>query len=296
MSEAPYLEIKRSQLSRIAVRDTVYQIRCWGPTTERPLVLLHGLRDSSISFQFLVDAFGGPWRVIAPDWRGHGGTQTAGHAGAFQDYLADMDVLLELLFDRRPVDVVGHSIGGNLATAYAGLRPQRIARVIALDAFGALALPPPVFLDSVENWLKRGSDEPPAPIGYPSIEQMAASLCRANRRLSPARALFLAQHSSRTLAGGGHAWCFDRELRHSVPLLRTTEEWIACWARIACPALWLAASEPRVGTVAADPTTMSRVRAAIGNLHIVSIPETGHNLHHDDPEGIAKLIEQFLTQ
>src|SRR5690606_23572690 len=75
--------------------------------------------------------------VVAPDWRGYGDTelpQTDNYW--FPDYLADLDFLLDHYAGDQPVDLVGHSMGGNIAMLYAGARPARIRKLVNLEGFG----------------------------------------------------------------------------------------------------------------------------------------------------------------
>ena len=110
------------------------------------LVLLHGWMDVSASFQFVVDALARNWRVFAPDWRGYGLTdRTQADCYWFPDYLGDLDTLIDSLAERGEltdaVDLLGHSMGGNVAMFYAGIRPQRVRRLINLEGFGLIYRP-----------------------------------------------------------------------------------------------------------------------------------------------------------
>ncbi|MFG5409704.1 alpha/beta fold hydrolase [Piscinibacter sakaiensis] len=135
-----------SRTERLMVRGLGLQLRRWGPpgpgTPERPLlVMLHGWMDVSASFQFMVDAFAAERPVLAPDARGFGGSDAGGaDAYWFPDYLGDLDGLLDALAARGEVgeriDLLGHSMGGNVAMLYAGVRPQRIRRLVNLELAG----------------------------------------------------------------------------------------------------------------------------------------------------------------
>src|ERR1700722_8110303 len=153
MVEPVYTPRKPSRTRRLAVRDADYLIRTWGSPQHTPLVLLHGTQDTSITFQFLIDALKNDWHVVAPDWRGHGGTAGGNGADWFHDYLADLDALLEALFADRAVNIVGHSLGGNLASVFAALRPGRVRRVISLDAFGIMGTDGAKFVDTLTKWI-----------------------------------------------------------------------------------------------------------------------------------------------
>src|SRR5947208_7659221 len=117
--------MKPSESVFVPVRGLRYHCRCWGEALAPKLFMLHGWMDVSASFQFLVDALRGDWDVHAPDWRGYGLTQW-GQADCYwlPDYLADLDVLLRHIDPAQPVNLVGHSLGGNVAAMYAGVQPR----------------------------------------------------------------------------------------------------------------------------------------------------------------------------
>ena len=100
------------------------------------LFMLHGWMDVSASFQFTVDAFARDWHVLAPDWRGFGLSQRAPGGYWFPDYIADLDALLEACTPDAAVPVVGHSMGGNVAGLYAGIRPERVSKLVLAEGFG----------------------------------------------------------------------------------------------------------------------------------------------------------------
>jgi pimeloyl-ACP methyl ester carboxylesterase len=173
-------------------------VRTWGQPKHPALILLHGWMDVSASFQFVVDALTVPRQVIAPDWRGFGGTQ--GPPGTdtywFPDYLADLDALLDALCPDQPVDLLGHSMGGNVAMLYAGIRPQRVRRLINLEGFGLPATKPSQAPARYAAWL----DDLKQSQGlrdYGSVDEVAERLRRNNPRLTPDRAAWLAPHWAR---------------------------------------------------------------------------------------------------
>jgi len=292
MDEEIYQPLKHSRELRHEIRGVNYLVRTWGPDSARPLVLLHGTRDTSHTFQFLVDALKDDWRIFAPDWRGHGQTLCAGH-NWFHDYLADLDVLLDVLLPGQRVDLVGHSLGGNVASVYAGLRSDRVRHLVSLDAFGILPPNQAEFPKLLSSWLR--SDRSPRPHPrYHSTEQMAQRLCSANPRLSRDKALYLALNLSRPLADGALTWQFAVDRWRSMPTLHTLGEWIACWRGITAPKLWIAAADPLPGSLRSDPQAFEFMCAHIAPESLIFLPDTGHNLHHDAPLPLAEVIERFL--
>ena len=113
----------------IRVRALDIHARRWGPEPaagESPIVLLHGFQDTGDTFQFLVDALERERALLALDWRGFGRSGWAAESYWFPDYLADLDQALDALSPGEPAHLIGHSMGGNVASLYAGLRPQRV--------------------------------------------------------------------------------------------------------------------------------------------------------------------------
>lgn len=124
-----YKEKRPSRSEFVPIRGLHYHVQIWespgqAATSVAPLVLVHGWMDVAASYQFMVDAlsdaFAAGRTIIAPDWRGFGLT-TAPENGAkvdnywFPDYLADLDLLLDHYAPGQAVDLVGHSMGGNVA-------------------------------------------------------------------------------------------------------------------------------------------------------------------------------------
>ncbi|MCB1626025.1 MAG: alpha/beta fold hydrolase, partial [Pseudomonadales bacterium] len=95
------------------IRGLRHRLVRWGPESPDPIVLLHGFMDCALTFQFLVDELPADWSLVAPDWRGFGGTDSTGVSYWFPDYLADLEELLDVLTPDVPARVIGHSMGGN---------------------------------------------------------------------------------------------------------------------------------------------------------------------------------------
>src|SRR5678815_172926 len=110
--------VRASESLFLDVRGLRYHVRHWASRGAPKVVLLHGWMDVSASFQFLVDELRGDWDVYAPDWRGYGLTDWGkSDCYWFPDYIADLDFLLQQI-EPEPVILVGHSLGGNVATIY----------------------------------------------------------------------------------------------------------------------------------------------------------------------------------
>jgi pimeloyl-ACP methyl ester carboxylesterase len=286
------------------VRGLRYHLRVWGPADAPPhrrLVMLHGWMDVSASFQFVVDALAADWQVIAPDWRGYGHTQRpAADCYWFPDYLADLESILDVIAPSEPAVLVGHSMGGNVALLYAGTRPRRVRAVLNLEGFGLRGSSPEQTPERYAQWLdqlKAGGSLR----DYATLAEVTARLRSNNPRLSAGRAEFLAQHWAEPDGAGRYRIAGDPAHRIVNPVLYRVDEALACWRRIECPVLWVVARESEVLRYlgedrAAALAELDRRRAAIGDVEQAEVADAGHMLHHDQPEAVARVIEEFVDR
>ena len=287
----------RSEL--ITVRGLRTHVRHWGREGAPKLFMVHGWMDVGASFQFVVDALEGDWHVIAPDWRGFGlSERTHSDTYWFPDYVADLDVLLERYSPGVAVNLLGHSMGGNVVSLYAGVRPDRVRRLVNLEGFG---LPPTRAEQAPRRYAKWLDElrEPPVLRRYPNREAVAARLQKTNPRLSDARADFLSQHWSAQNADGQWEILGDPAHKKPSPLLYQVEEVLACWKQITAPVLWVEAEDTNMWQwMGPKPEARIEIDRRLGHLAQVSahmMPEAGHMLHHDQPERLARLLEDFLA-
>ena len=295
-------KISRSEF--VPIRGLNYHVRLWGQPTagQVPLVMVHGWMDVAASYQFVIDALRGERWVIAPDWRGFGLTQSPGVDNYWlPDYLADLDFLLDHYAPDQPVDLVGHSLGGNVVMLYSGVRPQRIRRLINLEGFGMPATQPTQAPGRYAKWmdelkaLHRGEMDLKA---YPSVAQVAARLMKNNRRLDQAKADWLAPHWSQP--NGEGEWQILGDPAHKIinANLYRVDEVLALYSQISAPTLCVEASDNSLETWWKGKFTMAEYLARlhhVPDLRRGVIEDAGHMLHHDQPEALARLIEDFLS-
>jgi pimeloyl-ACP methyl ester carboxylesterase len=256
--------------------------------------------DVSASFQFVVDALGGGWRIIAPDWRGYGLSDRAqADCYWFPDYLADLECVLDTI-TAEPVVLVGHSMGGNVALLYAGIRPDRVRAVINLEGFGLRETHASQAPGRYAQWL----DE--LKVGatmrdYANAAEVAARLMRNNPRLTAERAAFLAHHWAQPSPDGRWAVAGDPAHRIVNPTLYRLDEVLACWQRITCPVLWVRAANTDVlryvaETPAAAIAEVERRRGHVQDVESLVVDDAGHMVHHDQPEQVAGAIADFIAR
>jgi pimeloyl-ACP methyl ester carboxylesterase len=286
---------RQSESLFLEIRGLRYHVRRWPHPGAPKAILLHGWMDVSASFQFMVDELRGAWDVYAPDWRGYGLTEWAkADCYWFPDYIADLDFILQEIHADQPVNLVGHSLGGNVAALYAGIRPARVARLVNLEGFGLPLTRPEQAPGRYAQWLDELHERPQLR-PYADFAGLEERLRAGNPRLTAERAHFLARHWGREEKDGSVMLRGDPGHKIVNPQLYRYEEAHACWQQVAAPVLWIEGAESgTIKRMKLDPAQVVERRAAFRDVRFATVPDAGHMLHHDQPAAVAALIEQFL--
>jgi pimeloyl-ACP methyl ester carboxylesterase len=275
----------------VTVRGLRHRLTWWGERSATPVVLLHGWMDTGDTWQFLVDRLPADWSCVAPDWRGFGGTEWPADGYWFADYFADLEVLLDLVCPGTPARLVAHSMGGNVATMYAGMRPQRVEWVANLEGIGLKRSSPEEAPARYVEWLDQ-LRAPLHPRRYPSLMPVVTFLMARNPALSRERALFMARAWTRQ-EGDSFVMSFDPRHRHVGAMLFRREEAEACWRRIEAPVLLFLAEHSEILPRISPDGTDEYFHSVYRNLRIVHLPGVGHMMHLEDPDSVARHIVEF---
>ncbi len=195
----------------------------WGNPSAPPLILVHGGFDHARSWDWTARTLARDYHVICPDLRGHGDSGWSSDGSYMMaNYVYDLAQLVELL-DRRPVTIVGHSLGGSISLRYTGLYPESVARVVAIEGLG---LSP----DRIAEQAKRSTEETwkgwidtrrtnarRSPRHYATIEAAVARMRERNDHLSVEQALHLTLHGVNRNEDGSYSWKFDPYLHGAAP-------------------------------------------------------------------------------
>jgi pimeloyl-ACP methyl ester carboxylesterase len=288
----------------VPIRNLKYHVLVWGDAApgKVPLVMVHGWMDVAASYQFVVDAFAQDHYVIAPDWRGYGLTESPPTDNYWlPDYLADLDFLLDHYSPDAPVHLVGHSMGGNVAMQYAGSRPERVSKLVNLEGFGMAATRPSMAPRRYAKWmdeLKAFHRGEMALKPYGSVDGVANRLMKTNKRLGRDKADWLARQWAREEADG--KWNILGDAAHKITnaQLYRVDEVLEIYKAITAPTLAVEASDDSLAQWWQGKFTLDeyheRLRS-VPNVRIAKIDDAGHMLHHDQPEQLARLIEEFLA-
>ena len=286
---------KESSLVSVQIRGLNYAIHTWGDPSRRPLFLLHGWADCGHSFQFLAESMPSDYYLIAPDWRGFGETEWSEQGYWFPDYLADLDAILEFFSANEPVLLVGHSMGGNVACLYAGVKPERVSVLVSLDVFGLPETNPDDAVDRYALWLEQ-LKETPRFTEYTDLEQLCRHIKKLAPQISEPHARFIAKCWSRKLDSGKYTVKADPAHKNVNPVLYRREEAKSCWKKIAAPTLFLFGEHSKLLQSYIENDYQQDCHDSFKDLREEIIPNSGHMIHLEQPFKLAELICRFIDE
>ncbi|MCI4589254.1 alpha/beta hydrolase [Sphingobium sp. BYY-5] len=269
----------------------------WGNPSAPLLILVHGGFDHARSWDWTARALAEDYHVIAPDLRGHGDSAWSPEGSYMMaNFVYDLALLIDL-FDRTPATIVGHSLGGSISLRYAGLFPDKVRRIVAIEGLG---LSPERLkhkaeedvTDAWRQWIdSRRVSAVRTPRRYPTIEAAVGRMRERNEHLSLERALQLTLHGLNRNEDGSYSWKFDPYLNNSAPQAGSDEELPAFWSRIACPILLCLGKD----SWASNPANDGRM-AHFRDARLVEFANAGHWLHHDQFDRWIAELHLFLQE
>ena len=282
----------RSGSLRIHFRD-------WGDPTLPPLVLVHGLRDHSHSFDDLARGLVDRYHVLALDLRGHGDSETTPYY-AFGHFVLDLHNLIRALRLERPI-LVGHSMGGEIVVRLAGSFPGTLSKLVMIEGLG----PPPIDMEAERKWTIDGFARIDRAIaGHPGLKDLDAAYERLrlrNPRLTEHKARELALLGTRAREDGTLEWKFDAMLTTmAVTDPFDLEFAMSFWRAVTVPTLLVHGAESgefwrsKPGAVYLEPDDLQRRLACFRDVRLVEIPGAGHMVHFDRPRELLTAIREFL--
>ena len=271
----------------------------WGDAAAPPLVLVHGARDHGRSWQDVAERLAGRWRVVAPDLRGHGTSSWAdGGAYGMEDFVYDLHRLMVVLgvSADRPVSLIGHSLGGNIALRWTGLFPDRVRRLAVIEGLGSSparqaeedAVP---LADRLREWIatrarREGRDLPV----HRDLDAATARMQQAHPGFAPALARRLAEQGTVPAEGGGLRFAHDPLLLAHNPVEMGPADKAVLWRAITCPVLLVYGRD----SWASDPSQDGRA-AHFRHVRVSLYDRAGHWVHHDRLDDFVDEAAAFLA-
>jgi pimeloyl-ACP methyl ester carboxylesterase len=285
--------VQASRSEFLRVRGLRYHVRRWGDPRAPALFLLHGWLDVSATWQFVAEGLLPAFQVLAPDWRGFGFTEWPQDGYWFQDYVGDFEAIADHYSPKQPMKIVGHSMGAQVASLYAGLRPARVDKLVVLDGLFLpdmeMKLAPKRFV----KWLDELKD-PPEQKTYASFAQLAERVRKQHPDVPAERAEFVARCWGREDGHGRISLCADPKHRMSGPGLYHADESVAIWKNVTAPTLFVDAGKSAFAKML-PPEELRRRRACFPGAREVTIANGTHMLHFSAPEETARTVAAFLA-
>jgi pimeloyl-ACP methyl ester carboxylesterase len=291
----PYIARRPCGLDAVTIRGLRVQLYRWPGANIAPTLLLHGWGDTGETFQFLVDQLSPQRSYLACDMRGFGRSEWVPGGYWFADYLADLDALLEQLSPAAPIDLIGHSMGGNVAMLYAGARPERVRTLVSLEGFGlprTTAQQAPARYRQWLGQLRNGT----AFATYESFAAFERVLARRNPRTPADRLNFIVRSWGYERADGQIALRADPQHKQLNPVLYQREQAEACWQEITAPVLLVTGTESEIAQRLASEGGETDISRLCRRATTKKVVRAGHMMHHEQPEQVARLIDEFLSE
>lgn len=268
----------------------------WGNTDKPPLLLVHGGRDHCRSWDWTAEALREDWHIIAMDHRGHGDSQwTEDGNYRTMDLVYDVAQLIHQLY-LAPVTIVSHSWGANTSLRYAGLFPENVRKIVAIEGL----FPTPEreammknvpFARRVRDFIgEKRKAAGRLPRRYPTLEDAYARMKGENPYLTDEQARHLTRHGINRNEDGTFSWKFDPHLNvDGAPYDITIEQRNELWKAITCPTLLLNGADSWAG----NPIENGMIEH-FRNAEVIEFENAGHWLHHDQFDKFIATLKDFL--
>jgi len=283
MSDAREIEIELPHL-RLAAR-------AFGDPGLPKLLALHGWLDNAASFDRLAPLLCEYFHIVALDLPGHGRSahRPPGLWYHYVDYLGDVLAAADALGWQR-FGLLGHSLGGAVASMLAGVEGERIECLLLIEALGPMSLPAEQALAHLQRSLSERGQVGTLRV-FANEEEAAQVRVRGNGLLSLSRDAAMALIARGTMAvAGGVSWSSDQRLTLTSPMRYTEEQILSILAGISAPTL-LVLAEPSPPFLSA--TMIASRSATVPDIRVVRLAGS-HHLHLENPQPVARAILDFV--
>lgn len=267
------------------------------PNAATTIVLVHGFMDASGTWDLVAPALAAQGlRVLAPDMRGFGDGARApkGSYYHFVDYVFDLADLVEALCPGEPIALVGHSMGGTIATLFAGAFPERVARLTVIEGVGPPDNPFEMGPVRMRRWIEqvrllRADREGGEARSTYSPEEALRRLAANHRTVAEEVLAHRLPHLAEDAGDGRLAWRFDPLHRTTAPMPFFAKLLIEFAKKVACPVLFVSG-----GPGGFHPPDEEERLAAFADLQRAELPVAGHMVHWTEPAALAALLIAHL--
>ncbi len=280
----------------VVANGLTHRVMEWpAPGATATALLIHGFMDAGATWDLVAPRLAGAgFRVLAPDLRGYGDGARVPPGGYyyFPDYVLDVAELVEALVPAGgPLLVVGHSMGGTVATLYAGATPARVSRLVVVEGVGPPDSEHSHTPDRMRHWIDgvrgvRARTERTMASLDEALDRLAADHPRVDREVLRTRIGALA----RVRSDGRVVWKADplHATRSPVPFFAET---FKAFARaVECPTLFVSG-----GPAGWHPPDEQERIACFRALSRFDIEDAGHMMHWTHPDVLCRAVAEFAA-
>lgn len=283
------------KITKLDIRGLNYHIQEWGDASNPTLIILHGWMDCGATFNHVAEHLTDAYHIVAPDLRGFGQTEHA-QGYWFPDYFADLEEILDYYTPDQPARLIGHSMGGNIVMMYAGIRPERVASVLSLEALGMAPTTSADAPGKYRKWMHEILSGEPSKI-YPNMASLKQSIQKGNPTLSNEVIEELVGHWGEPFGDhGGYRLKHDHKHRYMNPVRYNFDDILMVWREVTA----------RVGVVMAEQSRLYTQFKKLGRLdqarEVLNVADkdyfvvlnSAHMLHLEQPKATAECIRTFF--
>ena len=254
----------------------------WGKPDSEPMLLLHGFMGHAHVWDNVASVFAERYRVLALDQRGHGESGWSEEAAyTIYDHYTDICGFVETL-DLKDLNLIGHSMGGRNALLYAACTPQRVKRLVMVDARpGNSGEASKALRDFVIS----------LPLRIRAVGEAAAVFKRLYPYLSDDLCCHIVRHGFREAGDGTLIPRHDTRMnRLSERSNFVTEELWHFLQIVACPTLVIRGEESPF----LPQTEAERISRTIPRAKLQEIPHSTHLPAQENPVAFTEAVFHFL--
>lgn len=297
------------QDSFVRVNGVRLHYRDWGGRGE-PVILLAGLGNTARIYDDMAPELARDFRVLAMTRRGHGRSEVPESGYALDTLVADLRGFMDAMGIAR-AHLVGHSLAGAELTRFAALHPERVGRLVYLDAAYDRSTQGPVFeQDPIEQ-------KGPTAADRASVEAYLSFARRARLDLARYWTAPVVADITENLAAqadGTVAWRTPGAVFGAI--IGGVSTAAPEYDRVQAPALAIYSVENEDYLLPADATSelraaharfqaevlgawrrqsMEQFRSGVRNGNVVEM-DAGHHLFLHRPGEVLRLVRDFLRQ
>lgn len=258
----------------------------WGRDSDPTIIFLHGLSGYAYNWCSVAERLASDYHCVSLNLRGHSdsGPSPEGEY-TYELFVTDVQALIDGL-GIRTFSLVGHSMGGRTAIAYAGTYPERASSIVVVDHAPNLPIEAAMNIKRSFAAIPVEFDSWQAAVDY--LQEHSSKALTAEEIVEHAYYVF------RPLPGGRATWKLDPEVREEwqrdeLPARARTDVWPEL-QKIACPMLVVKGET----TFNLTPELCEQMVQYGPDSSWVEIPGTTHFIVDDDPAGLVAELGPFL--